>query len=282
MKINEVRKLTGLTAKTIRFYEEKGLITPTSDERDGKRWRDYSESDVTLLRTVSELRRALFPIGDIQAMFSDPASMREIVSRHGKALRKSYEHLGVLLEAFESPEVECAQDVFELAGALHSATTELPLPEIDMNPHFRHLDELEAGLTPAPRRRVKVKLFTKGYIIFAAVLAVIVALSPLAALLLKVESMRLVVVPTAAVCGIILMLVTGGKLIIPIFSGSSSGGDRMLEMATLQGIGGIQAGERSTAFGQVQASPLAKGYLIKNDIDGERDKDTRPSDPRLD
>ncbi len=38
MKISEVEKITGLTAKAIRLYEEKGLI---SVERRDNSYRDY-------------------------------------------------------------------------------------------------------------------------------------------------------------------------------------------------------------------------------------------------
>ncbi len=398
MKINEVCKLTGLTAKTIRFYEAKGLISPTSDERDGKRWRDYSERDVVLLGAISELRRALFTINDIKEMLDHPDELTAVVSRHGRSLDRLHDQLVGLRAAFRSGEVARAGDVLELAGALHSAAAELPLPEIDMNPHFRHLDELEAELSPAPRR-IRTKVFTRGYIIFAAVLLALSAAAGAlawlfgtveyggerlriasrdaegrytvvtlrsaedgergvnlftydiwsvetaleygyqipddAATILEVRSAAFVqsgglvtsydlvvygredgsavalmwhdgeeiarseseyaelvefsdaeaagvlalirdgnsiasprdVTLTALVASaVILLLTAGARMIVPVFSG---GGNRTLEMATMQGIGGIQAGERSTAFEQVNASPMEKGYVIRDDHDGE-------------
>ena len=44
MKINKVEELVGITKKNIRFYEEKGLITPARNEEN--RYREYSEEDV--------------------------------------------------------------------------------------------------------------------------------------------------------------------------------------------------------------------------------------------
>ena len=41
MNISEIAKKTGLTAKAIRFYEEKGLITPP--ERGENSYRYYQE-----------------------------------------------------------------------------------------------------------------------------------------------------------------------------------------------------------------------------------------------
>ena len=40
MKIKEVSEKTGLTKKTIRFYEEEGLIQPEKTYYNGRTYRD--------------------------------------------------------------------------------------------------------------------------------------------------------------------------------------------------------------------------------------------------
>lgn len=52
MYIGEVSKRTGLSAKTIRFYEQKGLITPN---RAG-RYRVYQQSDIDILLLIKEAK----------------------------------------------------------------------------------------------------------------------------------------------------------------------------------------------------------------------------------
>jgi MerR family copper efflux transcriptional regulator len=52
MNISEVGKRAGLPPKTIRFYEEIGLITP---KREGNGYRTFSEND---LHRLAFLRRA--------------------------------------------------------------------------------------------------------------------------------------------------------------------------------------------------------------------------------
>ena len=54
MKIKEVCERTGLTRRAVRFYEEKGLVSPDIDA--GNEYRDYSEADVRRLRLVARLR----------------------------------------------------------------------------------------------------------------------------------------------------------------------------------------------------------------------------------
>ena len=49
MKISEVEKTTGLTAKAIRLYEVKGLISVGRKENS---YRDYSESEVNTLEKI--------------------------------------------------------------------------------------------------------------------------------------------------------------------------------------------------------------------------------------
>ena len=40
MKIKEVAKATGLTEKTIRYYENRGLVIPQAKELNGRSFRD--------------------------------------------------------------------------------------------------------------------------------------------------------------------------------------------------------------------------------------------------
>lgn len=47
MTINDVEKITGLTKKSIRYYEEKGLILPKRLDND---YRSYNEEDVQKLK----------------------------------------------------------------------------------------------------------------------------------------------------------------------------------------------------------------------------------------
>jgi len=53
MYIGEASKITGLSIKAIRFYEEKGLIRPP--ERKG-RYRIYQETEIELLILIKEAK----------------------------------------------------------------------------------------------------------------------------------------------------------------------------------------------------------------------------------
>jgi MerR family transcriptional regulator, repressor of the yfmOP operon len=58
LRIGEVAELTGTTPRTIRYYEEIGLLPEAEDRVSGKR-RHYADADVERLRELIRLRELL-------------------------------------------------------------------------------------------------------------------------------------------------------------------------------------------------------------------------------
>lgn len=58
MRIGELARITGTTVRTIRYYEEIGLL-PAPDERSSGAHRTYSAQDAERLRTVLRLKDLL-------------------------------------------------------------------------------------------------------------------------------------------------------------------------------------------------------------------------------
>ncbi len=58
LRIGELAELTGTTPRTIRYYEEIGLLPTSEDRQQGKR-RLYAESDVERLQELIRLRDLL-------------------------------------------------------------------------------------------------------------------------------------------------------------------------------------------------------------------------------
>ena len=74
MNISDVAKKTGLTSKAIRFYEEKGLVTPPLRSENG--YRSYTQKhldELTLLRQARQVGFNLDECGDLVTLFNDPA-----------------------------------------------------------------------------------------------------------------------------------------------------------------------------------------------------------------
>ncbi|MGH7014824.1 MAG: Cu(I)-responsive transcriptional regulator [Stellaceae bacterium] len=68
MTIGEAASRSGMPPKTIRFYEEIGLIGPA--DRFDNRYRAYSETDVHTLRFIHRARSLGFPLKDIRPLLS--------------------------------------------------------------------------------------------------------------------------------------------------------------------------------------------------------------------
>lgn len=64
MKIQELSQQTGVSAKTIRYYEDSGVLPPPSRRPNG--YREYSEIDVNRLRLVAGARRLDLTLAEIR------------------------------------------------------------------------------------------------------------------------------------------------------------------------------------------------------------------------
>jgi DNA-binding transcriptional MerR regulator len=66
--INEVSKTTGLTKKAIEYYTMQGLVSPNILENG---YRDYDQSDINKLNTISILRQLGISTNEIKSVLSD-------------------------------------------------------------------------------------------------------------------------------------------------------------------------------------------------------------------
>jgi DNA-binding transcriptional MerR regulator len=62
----DLARRTGNTVRTVRFYEEAGLLRPSAKASGGRRW--YAESDVVRLEVISDLRELGLPLEDIREL----------------------------------------------------------------------------------------------------------------------------------------------------------------------------------------------------------------------
>ena len=78
MKIGELAKATGLTPKTIRFYEAEGLIE--SPNRTSSGYRSYSPKDVRRLEFIRKAKRLSLSLAEVKSILqlhdrSEPTCM---------------------------------------------------------------------------------------------------------------------------------------------------------------------------------------------------------------
>jgi len=87
MTIKDVEKLTGLTAKSIRYYESKHLIAVARNEDNS--YRSYTEEDVNRLRWIKMFRYLDFSIEDIGTLLNmSEAEIKEALRQKADAFSK--------------------------------------------------------------------------------------------------------------------------------------------------------------------------------------------------
>lgn len=91
MRINEVEALVGITKKNIRFYEEKGLLSPRRSTENG--YRDYGEAEVAVLRRIKLMRKLGVPLEEIRKMQSGVHTVGDGMRRHMVTLERDLENL---------------------------------------------------------------------------------------------------------------------------------------------------------------------------------------------
>lgn len=73
MNIGDAASRTGVPAKTIRYYEDVGLIEPPTRSENG--YRDYGDQDLHVLRFIQRARSLGFSVQDCRqllALYRDP------------------------------------------------------------------------------------------------------------------------------------------------------------------------------------------------------------------
>lgn len=114
MNISEVAAATGLPAKTIRYYEEIGLICP--DRRDNG-YRDFADAQVHSLRFLGRARDMGFSIEDCRSLLAlwedrDRASadVRRIAQDHLNSIETKISDLSAMRDTLTDLVRACAGD----------------------------------------------------------------------------------------------------------------------------------------------------------------------------
>lgn len=86
IRIGELARRSGLTQRTLRHYDEIGLLKPS-----GRSWADYrlySRSDVGRLLAISQLKSLGLSLAEIGTALDEGADPRELLARHAELLEQ--------------------------------------------------------------------------------------------------------------------------------------------------------------------------------------------------
>lgn len=96
MSVHEVAELTGITARTLHYYDEIGLLKPTKVTEAG--YRMYDDAALSRLQTILLFRELEFPLKEIKVILDSPDfDPSEVISQQIKLLELQYKHIGELI-----------------------------------------------------------------------------------------------------------------------------------------------------------------------------------------
>ena len=93
MTVKQVSKLTGVSVRTLQYYDDIGLLSPS--ERTEAGYRLYEEAQLATLQEILLFRELEFPLKDIKAILDSPAYDKE------RALHQQIELLTLKKERLE-------------------------------------------------------------------------------------------------------------------------------------------------------------------------------------
>ncbi|MDN5568260.1 MAG: Cu(I)-responsive transcriptional regulator [Paracoccus sp. (in: a-proteobacteria)] len=113
MNIGEASRLSGVSAKMIRYYEQIALVPPAA--RTGAGYRDYSDADIHMLRFIARARDLGFGTSDISGLLDlwrdkdrRSADVKAMAQARVQELRQKIAHLQAMAGTLEDLANSCA------------------------------------------------------------------------------------------------------------------------------------------------------------------------------
>jgi DNA-binding transcriptional MerR regulator len=149
LRIQEVAAETGLTPRSIRYYEEMGLLEPAA--RSEGDYRLYDDSDLERLRYIKELRdEAGFSLAQIGQLLEDEAA-RERNRERLRMTQDPAERRAIL----EDARARVDRQIATLEAKADRLSAMIEAVRARRTHLDAHLAELDGGATPHPHRGVR-------------------------------------------------------------------------------------------------------------------------------
>ena len=144
MRIGEVAERAGPTVRTVRYYEEVGLL-PGSEERSRGQHRSYSDADVERLREILQLKELLNLSLDQLRGLVEAEEARAMIRERYRSATEAAERERLLVEA--------AGHLDRQLALIRDRRTALAALEERLAERRERVAERLAELRPSPTRR---------------------------------------------------------------------------------------------------------------------------------
>lgn len=100
LKVGDLAKQTGVSVRTLHYYDEIGLLSPSCRTESG--YRLYATQDIVRLQKIVSLRQIGFSLEEIRdCLQQDNFSLKQVLQLHIKRLQEQMEMSGKLLKRLE-------------------------------------------------------------------------------------------------------------------------------------------------------------------------------------
>jgi DNA-binding transcriptional MerR regulator len=126
-RVGEVAKLTGLSVRTLHYYEEMGLLAPSDRTETGH--RRYTEADLARLQQILSLKSIGLSLEEIRDCLNNPdyspltvlSLHMEQIHRHIEALTELYKRLETVADQLRQRGAVNAQEFIYLMEGIRMA-----------------------------------------------------------------------------------------------------------------------------------------------------------------
>jgi len=123
LKVGDLAKQTAVSVRTLHYYDEIGLLSPSGRTESG--YRLYATQDIVRLQQIVSLRQIGFSLEEIrECLQQDNFSLAQVIQLHIKRLQEQIEMSGKLLKRLEmvaemnSAEAVSVEDLMQTIEAI--------------------------------------------------------------------------------------------------------------------------------------------------------------------
>lgn len=110
MTVGEAARKTGVTVRTLQYYDKEGLLSPSAESEGGRRF--YTDKDLVILHQIISLKSLGFSLDDIKqrlVSLETPADVANALTEQADDIRRKIEQLKASLSAIEQLKAEVLQ-----------------------------------------------------------------------------------------------------------------------------------------------------------------------------
>lgn len=138
LRIGELAKQTGLSIRTLRYYDEIDLLVPS--HRTESEYRLYSKADIARLQQILSLRQLGFALKEIRECLENPDfSLPNVINLHLLRLQEQmavsqslFTKLGTLAQQFQTSQTFTIDDLLQIMESLAMTQQYLTQEQYDL------------------------------------------------------------------------------------------------------------------------------------------------------